>query len=277
MSSQIYANIQISLGITAFIFDLFLFCTIVAFRSLNSCFHYNLLKHWCCINGSYLALLTLSQLFLYNISYDATVTSCTLFTIIDVLFFINYLILILIAIEWTCFIYKREVFVKMREKKNCLTVSVYLFTVFAMCFSARSCVVPREENYHVFSLIITVEYFVFFFMLIAITVAHQIKCKLNADFKQYSVFPLKIAYVGFFTWFWQFAVIALNLFDVLEISVYVGYCYGFLGMSTPIFLLIYCLVCDNRFRDCLQYVFGCKAYDELCNSANVEMEVCFRV
>lgn len=276
MSSQIYANIQITLGITAFIFDLFLFCTIVAFRNLNSCFHYNLLKHWCCINGSYLALLTLSQLFLYNISYDTTVTSCTLLTIIDVLFFINYLILILIAIEWMFFIYKRDFFAKMREKKNCLTISFYLFTVFAMCFSARSCVVPRKENYHVLSLIITVEYFVFFVVLIAIALAHKTKCRLNADFKQYNTFPLRIACIGFLTWFWQFAMIALSLFDVLEISVYIGYCYGFLGMCTPIFYLIFCLACDNRFRDCLQYVFGCKAYDELCSSAHVPLEVCFR-
>lgn len=219
--------------------------------------------------------MTLSHILL-NISYDMSVATCTLLTIVDVLFFTNYLILLLIAIDWMLFVYKREVSVKLREKKNCLTASFYLFTVFAMCFSARSCVFSQEENYNVFSLIITVEFFVLFAVLIGIAIAHKIKRRLNADLKNYSEFPLKIALVGFLTWFVQFGTVALSLFGVLEISVHVAYFYAFLGMCTPIFYVIFCLACDKRFRNCLQYMCGCKAYDELCNSETImQMEVCF--
>lgn len=245
----------------------------MVFEKLNSRFHYNLLKHWCCINGTYLAILILSQLFLYNISYDMDVTSCTLLTIVNVLFVTNYIILFLIAIEWIFSIYNRELSEKLRNKKTAITTTFYPFIVFAMCFCARNCVVPHENNYDVFSLIVVVEFFIFLTILLVIAIAHQIKCSLNTDFKKYNTFPFKIAFIGFLTWLIQFVVMALNIFTLFKASVQLTYFCTFLGICTPIFYLILCVVCDKVFRDCLQYVFGCKAYDQICNSQHIQSEV----
>lgn len=273
MSSALYFNIQITIGIIGFLCDLFLFCTIIAFENLNSRFHYNLLKHWCCIDGSYLATLTLSKLFLYNISYDVYVTSCTLLTIVSMLFVTNYIILLFIAIDWTLSVYKHSFSEKLRNKKNALIANFYLLTIFMMCFNVRICVYPQEKYNDVYNLITTVQYFVFLTVLILIAVTHKIKSKRNLDLKKYNTFPLKLSLFGFLTWSVQFVVILLSLCGLIQISMEIAYFYSSLGMSTSIVYLILCLTCDKMYRDCLQYMCGCKAYDELINNgANRPLE-----
>lgn len=270
---NLYSNIHLSLAITAFIADVLLFFSIVSFRCLNARFHYNLLKHCCCIDATCLALITISQRLFYNISYDISVASCTVTIIVCVLYFAYYSTLFLIAIDWTLSIYNRKFSEKLHSKKNCITATIYLFIVFAMCFGARTCVWPNGEQ-EVYDLIVTGEFFVFLIVVVGIAGTHMVKCRRDGNLGRYSSFPLQICLVGFLLWAWQFVNSMLYLLDLVETNVHVVYLSVFLGTCTPVVFLVMCLMCDKVYRGCLQYACGCKAYDELIDSRDIQMEEC---
>lgn len=270
---DIYKNIQLAFQIPAFIADVILFTSIVSFRCLNARFHFNLLKHWCCIDATYLAVLVFYK-FYHKISYDVGVTFCMLCMIVHVLFFASYIILFLIALEWTLAIYNPELSVKIKRKKNCLVAFLYLSIIFEMCFGARICALT-DGNFglNVMERIVTAMLFLCLVVVVSLCIVHQIKCRRNRDLRKYANFPLKISLFGYLFWCPQVVYLVFGAAHSTSMTtLHVTYISSFVGTCTPIFYVFLCLKCDKTYRSCMQYVFGCKAYDELNSSEDMQME-----
>lgn len=274
--TQVYTYVHLSLQVIAFICDVFLFSTITSFRCLNERFHYNLLKHCCCINASYLVLILSSRL-LFKLSYDVTVASCTITVIVGMLFVTNYLALLLIALESTLSVQNQRISKKLRERKTFITAVLYLFMILGVCFGVRYCVLPSGEE-EWFGTVST--FFVIFTAALCIASVHFIKrASLNEELRESSWFSLKISLVGFMSWLPQFVFHVSYSCEVPNmICMHTTYFFLFVGTLTPVYHLVLCLLGDRIYRGCVKYVFGCKAYYQLSSNENsVRMVECARI
>lgn len=145
-----------------------------------------------------------------------------------------------------------------------------------MCFGARFCVVPNGTE-EVLFLVVTGEFFVFFVVVVMVGAAHWVRWGKNGNFGKNNSFPLKLCLVGFLLWMGHFVYAVVSLLGLMEANVHYLYLSLFLGTCTPMVFLVMCLVGDKVYRGCLQYVCGFKAYDELFDSENIEMEQCNRI
>lgn len=268
---NLYTNLQLSLAIIALIVDVILFCSIISFRILNAEFHYSFLKHCCCINGCCLALLVLSQHLILHISYNIGIAFCTVTITIHVLYTTYYVILFLIAIDWILSIYNRKLSEKLRKRKDCLTITLYLFMVFVTCFSLRICVFAEDDE-NIVSLFALGVFLVLLVAILFVAVTHCIKCHQNIILKNYNSFPLKISLVSFLLWLLQSVYWLLIYLKIVEVNIHFYYFTTFIGMCTPIFIFFMCLTHDKLYRGCLKYIFGCKAYDELHHNNTLQMD-----